>query len=260
MANVGINGVPYAIAQHRKANETAVVLWDESRGNGHSVYRIGKPLDVSDDAINFAELDDKRNVLVANGTVSVHDDHDHVHIFGKTHDEQSEFEFRFVIENRVGGQVIGEIISIENGQKLSGSITQPGMDAAMPLGLNHLNGLLSSRDNIIVVQMRDGSVLLNLGTLDELLIDCGVMETSGVEYGTFRYGDTVKVCATGPATALVDPPENTPFRYDPFEFNSIATLKVSELGLHFKTRWEQNSFHQVLRMAMLPRLLPRVPL
>ena len=204
-----------------------VLLGSEQRGNGQVRYRVGLQSHPTDqqDLRAFKEI---VGHPLANGRVPVMPRNEHLHLYGRTHDEdKNPFAFHFVIENEPDGVIAADIAAIYDGHAvghLTGFVSEPSSHFADQAEKSPLASLQGSGDNVISLRTRDGrKILLNLGVLDELVVDCGVIDKVGDHFQTRRDGSVVKIYSR----EEIDP------RVDPFGIYPIETLETNPIASSF---------------------------
>ncbi|HMS24988.1 MAG TPA: hypothetical protein PKB15_04780 [Acidimicrobiia bacterium] len=194
-----------------------VLLGSEHQGNGNVKYRVGVSLPVHQDH-RLRGLSDFVGISLANGKVPVSVANQHLHIYGLSHAEKRAFAFHLVIEDAPDGQIAADIAELSGNVSFRshrGLITHAANQFA-PNGLTvGLTNLTYTHENLIGIRTPDqGDMVINLGKIDELVVECGFIDRTGAEHTTQRINGTVKVFSR-----QVDSTE------DPFGHLPIATLE-----------------------------------
>lgn len=199
-----------------------VLIGSEQHGNGNVKYRVGATVPVHsdrffDDVRSFEELRKIVNTPLANGQVPMTQGNEHLHLYGWAHDnDQNRFAFHLVVENAPDGQIAANIAA------MSGNASVGQLSGYLSHGASHfdphghvvpLSGISLNRPNSVSLHGFDGHEYLMDLHVDELVVDCGVIDRVGMEYTTQRQGDVVKVMPRGGS------------QEDPYGHQPIATLQ-----------------------------------
>ena len=218
---------PITVASPPKSPSKYVLLGSEQRGNGNVRYRVGLLTNPEGDQ-NLRELSNYIGATLANGKVPVIPQNEHIHVFGVSRDtDNNRFAFHFVIEDTPDGQIAADIAAM-SGDLPVGHLSGLATLANYP-GDSHntsppLTSLSSQRDNVINLQTYDGrNIFVNLGKVEQLIVECGMVERFGSDYQTRRDGGRLRIFSRDEA-ALKD---------DPFGHYPIATLEPCDVTTLF---------------------------
>jgi hypothetical protein len=150
---------------------------EQSPFDGRIQYRIGRQmfLDGTCDFEKLAEL--KRTQHVAAGLAPIYSDHESLRIYGTSRDAKNNFyDFKLTVEKGEDGLVLAEICVLK-GDRVERTIkgfVSP-LEGDVFDSIPRLHHLSSDHDNVVVVRNSDGIEEVNLGKVDFLIVDCGVV-------------------------------------------------------------------------------------
>ncbi len=203
-----------------------VLLGSEQQGNGNVKYRVGVSVPVHQDH-RLRDLNEFVGVSFANGQVPVSGSSQHLHLYGRSHTEKKNYAFHLVVEDAPQGEIAADIAELSGNVSLrshSGYVTHAANQFApngLTVGLTHLT---YTHENLIGIRTPDqGDMVINLGKIDELVVECGFIHRIGAEHTAQRTSGTVKVFSRS----------TNPDSEDPFGHLPIATLECCDTYSRF---------------------------
>lgn len=199
--------------------------------DGHTQHRIGRQIFVEGTCSLRDLYAGKREQRIAAGLVPIYSDHESLRVYGTSRDTSNNiYDFKMVIENNNDGLVYAEVCVMKGGEAvdtIEGFVTVQDNSS----GSQHLEELSSETDNVITIHTRNGFQHVNLGKVDYLIVDCGVIAREDpARYRTTRDHDVLSVYLAGDLAASAGEFHNIP----------ITTIKQSQVAIRFSPTLDQH--------------------
>lgn len=219
-----------------------VFLGTMQRGNGKVQHRIGTTIELTNNDIELASLQELTEVSLANGRVPVDKRNEHLHLYGESLDTKGLTHLiHVIVENAPSGKVVAEIAATSvtpDARRSVGYAYEPGSIFSNISEPTSLEVLSTTKDNIIALKTYDGTNhMINIGKIITLVSETGTIDRSTCDYATRRVGESIRLYSR--SDAEID-------AQDPFHTNPFLTID------QYKPAWKFN--HPLVPETLSPRL------
>ncbi len=219
---------------HARTNFSVLGI-EQSNLDGRIKYRVGRQV-IPSSHLPFNDLwDEKNSTHLAGDQIPIYSDHESLRVYGTAHDETSNFyDFKMVIENKDNGLVYAEIHILKDDKQIDtveGFVFKKSENG----DLIPLDGLDSQAANKIILQTREGPLEMDIGRVDFLVVDCGVIDKEiPSSYRSQHVGSTFSFYV-----------ETQDFLHErDFANIPVATLKASRLASKFEPTLDRSELPQ----------------